>query len=63
MDSISNDAEVIRSQITAREVIAYEAPPHANEVCKKMSKRAILGIIGALRACDRMVELSSSRFV
>jgi RND family efflux transporter, MFP subunit len=43
-----NNAEVIRNQITAWEVIAYKALPHANEVCKKMSKRAIFGIIGAL---------------
>ncbi len=43
-----NDAEVIRNQTTTWEVIAYKALPHANEVCKKMSKRAIFGIIGAL---------------
>jgi hypothetical protein len=36
------------NQTTVSEVTVYEALPHANEVCKKMSKRAILGIIGAL---------------
>ncbi len=43
-------APTIRScnQTTVSEVTVYEALQHANEVGKKMSKRAILGIIGAL---------------
>jgi len=36
------------NQTTVSEVTVYEALQHANEVCKKMSKRAILGIVGAL---------------